>query len=71
MELKVRQLMESDWDTLVDWWSKWPKWTAPAKGFLPDNGTVGLMVYKDNTPIVAIHLEFIFLTSPDVILTRE
>ena len=43
MELQVRQLTESDWDTLVEWWSKWPKWVAPAKGFLPDNGTGGLI----------------------------
>ena len=59
MELKVRQLMQNPTGiTLVDWWSKWPKWVAPAKGFLPDNGTGGLMVYKDNTPIVAGFLYF-------------
>ena len=49
MELKVRQLAESDWDTLVSWWDWWPEWQAPPRGFLPDNGTSGLMVYKDNT----------------------
>ena len=38
-ELFTRKLRESDWDTLVDWWSTWPEWTAPARGFLPENGS--------------------------------
>jgi len=65
MKLKVRQLAESDWDTLVSWWDSWPEWQAPPKGFLPDNGTSGLMVYKNNTPIVA---GFLYFTNSDGVL---
>jgi hypothetical protein len=65
MELQVRKLEETDWDTLVSWWDKWPKWVNPPKGFLPDNGTGGLMVYKENTPIVA---GFLYFTNSDGVL---
>ena len=58
MELQVRKLEETDWETLVKWWDSWPEWVNPTKGFLPDNGTGGLMVYKENTPIVAGFLYF-------------
>ena len=53
MELNIRRLEESDWDTLVSWWDEWPEWTAPPKDFLPDNGKGGFMVENNNTPIVA------------------
>ena len=53
MELNIRRLEESDWDTLVSWWDKWPEWTAPPKDFLPDNGKGGFMVENNDTPIVA------------------
>jgi len=65
MELQVRKLEETDWDTLVGWWDKWPKWVNPPKGFLPDNGTGGLMVYKEDTPIVA---GFLYFTNSDGVL---
>ena len=52
-ELFTRKLKESDWDTLVAWWDTWPEWTTPAKDFLPENGTGGLMVEKNGIPIVA------------------
>ena len=61
MELNIRRLEESDWETLCSWWEAWPEWVNPPKDFLPDNGTGGLMVYKDKTPIVA---GFIYYT-PD------
>jgi hypothetical protein len=64
MELKVRKLEENDWDTLVKWW-KWWRWPVMPKGFLPDNGTGGLMVYKENTPIVA---GFLYFTNSDGVL---
>jgi hypothetical protein len=60
MELNIRRLQESDWDTLVKWWELWPEWVNPAKDFLPDNGTGGLMVEKNNQPIVA---GFIYYTN--------
>tara|TARA_B100001250_G_scaffold90761_1_gene75435 strand:- start:475 stop:939 length:465 start_codon:yes stop_codon:yes gene_type:complete len=64
-ELFTRKLRESDWDTLVAWWSTWPEWNAPARGFLPENGTGGLMVEKNGIPIVA---GFIYETNSDGVL---
>ena len=64
-ELFPRDLKESDWDTLVEWWDWWPGWTAPAKDFLPENGTGGIMVEKDNIPIVA---GFIYVTNSKGVL---
>tara|TARA_R110002012_G_scaffold24646_1_gene82144 strand:- start:10634 stop:11044 length:411 start_codon:yes stop_codon:yes gene_type:complete len=59
MQLNIRKLVENDWDTLVSWWLEWRYWkVAPPKDFLPDNGTGGLMVEKNNTPIVAGFLYF-------------
>ena len=53
MQLNIRMLKDSDWNTLVEWWSAWPDWVAPAKDFLPDNGKGGFIVEKNNIPIVA------------------
>ncbi len=53
MKFNIRKLTENDWNTLISWWKAWPKWNAPAKDFLPDNGTGGIMVEKNNKPIVA------------------
>lgn len=61
MELQVRKLEETDWETLVSWW-KWWRWPVMPKGFLPDNGTGGLMVYKEDTPIAA---GFLYFTNSD------
>ena len=60
MIFDIRPLTEEDYEThLTKWWSDWG-WTAPVKDFLPDNGTGGLMVYKDKTLIVA---GFIYYTN--------
>ena len=64
-KLFTRNLRENDWETLVAWWSVWPDWVAPTKSFLPENGTGGLMVEKDGTPIVA---GFIYETNSDGVL---
>ena len=64
-ELFTRDLKESDWDTLVEWWNAWPDWTVPVRGFLPENGTGGLMVEKDGVPIIA---GFIYETNSDGVL---
>lgn len=58
MELEARQLKDSDWETLTAWWDSWPEWVSPSKDFLPDNGTGGLMIQKNNKPIVAGFLYF-------------
>ena len=54
MKFNIRKLTENDWDTLVSWWGDWPGWVNPPKDFLPDNGTGGLMVEKNNIPIVKL-----------------
>ena len=65
MKLKIRKLTENDWDTLVSWWDAWPEWVNPSKGFLPGNGTSGLMVEKNNKPIVA---GFLYFTNSEAVL---
>ena len=64
-KLFTRDLRESDWDILLSWWDWWPGWKAPAKNFLPKNGTGGLMVEKNGIPIIA---GFIYKTNSDVAL---
>ncbi len=64
MELKVRALQESDWDTLVSWWLSWEEWQLhPAKEMLPMNGVGGLIVESENKPIVA---GFLYLTNSKI-----
>ena len=62
-KLFTRNLRESDWDTLVEWWDWWPGWTAPARDFLPENGTGGIMVEKNGVCIVA---GFLYTTNSSV-----
>ena len=52
MKFNARKLNDKDYDCLVNWW-KWWRWTPIPKDFLPDNGTGGIMIEKENTPIVA------------------
>jgi len=65
MELNIRRLEDSDWDTLVSWWDAWPDWVALPRDFLPDNGKGGFMVEKNNTPIIA---GFLYTTNSKVVL---
>ena len=65
MELNIRMLKDSDWNTLVEWWDAWPDWVNPPKEFLPDNGKGGFMVEKEGKPICA---GFIYLTNSDAVL---
>jgi hypothetical protein len=58
--LNIRRLTDNDWDTLVSWWDNWPKWKAPVKDFLPENGKGGLIVEINDIPVVA---GFIYLTN--------
>ena len=62
MELTVRALQESDWDTLQEWWTKW-KWPQMNKDLLPLNGTGGLMVLKGDIPVIA---GFLYITNSKV-----
>lgn len=63
-KLESRKLKKSDWDILVSWW-KWWRWPIMPKDFLPDNGTGGIMVEKNNTPIVA---GFLYETNSSVLI---
>jgi|TARA_R110000744_G_C19161057_1_gene540490 hypothetical protein len=64
MELKIRKLEESDWDTLVKLWSMWPDWVAhPSQSILPENGTGGLIVEKNGLAIIA---GFIYTTNSKI-----
>jgi len=65
MELSTRKLQETDWDTLVSWWSNWKGWHHPPKDFLPDNGTGGIIVYSNDIPVVA---GFIYFTNSKAVL---
>ena len=63
MELTINRLSENDYDNiLTKWWRDWA-WTAPAKDFLPDNGTGGMIVYDGDTPVCA---GFIYVTNSSV-----
>lgn len=44
--LKARNLTESDYDTLVEWWKKM-RFPVPPRDFLPNNGLDGIMIYND------------------------
>lgn len=63
--MNIRKLQEDDYETLVSWWNAWPEWQAPAKDFLPDNGTGGFMIEKDHKPIVA---GFVYITNSKAVL---
>lgn len=63
MELTINRLSESDYDNiLTGWWQDW-RWTPPAKDFLPDNGTGGMIVTDGETPVCA---GFVYVTNSKV-----
>ena len=64
MKFNARKLNDKDYDCLVNWW-KWWRWTPIPKNFLPDNGTGGIMIQKENIPIVA---GFIYYTNSDAVV---
>lgn len=66
MKFNARKLTEKDYDSLVNWW-KWWRWTPIPKNFLPDNGTGGIMIEKENTPIVA---GFMYNTNSDAVVVE-
>jgi len=60
MELYIRELNETDYDEiLVGWWEQWG-WMPPQRDFLPNNGTGGVIVYDNETPICA---GFMYITN--------
>lgn len=58
--INIRHLNEFDYDTiLIGWWKEWG-WEAPAKDFLPNNGTGGAIVFDGDIPICA---GFLYMTN--------
>jgi hypothetical protein len=56
----IRPLSETDYDTyLTKWWNDWG-WEPPTKDFLPQDGTGGMMVLDEGTPICA---GFVYFTN--------
>jgi hypothetical protein len=66
MELKLRSLQESDWETLQTWWKAWG-WPEMSKDLMPLDGLGGLVVEKDSKPIAA---GFLYLTNSKVAWTE-
>ena len=66
MKFNARKLTEEDYNSLVNWW-KWWRWTPIPKNFLPDNGTGGIMIEKENKPIVA---GFMYNTNSDAVVVE-
>lgn len=62
MDLSIRKLKSSDYDILQGWWKDWG-WDPVPKDFLPDNGTGGLMILIDGSPVAA---GFIYKTNSKV-----
>jgi hypothetical protein len=63
MELTIRQLNDTDYESiLLDWWNQWG-WTAPQKDFLPDDGKGGYIIYDGDIPVCA---GFIYVTNSKV-----
>jgi hypothetical protein len=62
-ELSARKLVLEDYNTIVDWWKSWPDWEPLAIDLLPENGTGGIMIEKNNKPIVA---GFLYTTNSNI-----
>ena len=51
--MDIRQLTEEDYDnTLLKWWDQWG-FTPPSKSNLPNNGTGGIILSINDTPVCA------------------
>ena len=55
--LKVRRIIEKDWEFLPDWWKGYDGWNDQIpRDMLPENGLGGFIVDKDRHPIGACFL---------------
>ena len=63
MKLNVRNLVESDYDLLVQWWKDWG-WDPVPQDMLPDNGVGGVMVQQGGKPIIA---GFLFWSNSNIV----
>tara|TARA_R110002060_G_scaffold23209_3_gene31445 strand:- start:282 stop:689 length:408 start_codon:yes stop_codon:yes gene_type:complete len=64
MKFNARKLTEQDYSMLVGWW-KWWRWSPPSKNLLPNNGTGGIIIEKNNIPVVA---GFLYFTNSEMVL---
>jgi hypothetical protein len=63
MKFTIRELNETDYESiLVKWWKDW-RWTPPPKDFLPDNAKGGFIVYDKDIPVCA---GYIYVTNSKV-----
>lgn len=58
--MNVRKITEDDWEDLVSWWDYWPEWRTPHRDMLPEGGTGGVIIEKNNTKVAAC---FIFTSN--------
>ena len=63
-KLIFRRLTKEDYETISKWW-KWWRWSVVPREMLPDNGTSGFMIEKNNTPIVS---GFLYLTNSSTVI---
>lgn len=66
MELQIRALQESDWETMQLWWKAWG-WPEVTKDLMPLDGLGGLIVEKDGKAIAS---GFLYLTNAKVAWTE-
>lgn len=60
--ITYKYLEDKDYNTLCQWWN-WFRFTPPPKDFLPQNGTGGIMIFKNNIPVCA---GFLYITNSKV-----
>ena len=63
--LKARILTEEDYDEICEWWEG-QNFEIVSRDFLPEKGTCGIMVYKDEVNICA---QFLYFTNSGICWT--
>ena len=63
-EIIFRPLKEEDYETIVQWQTKWWKINLP-KTMLPDDGKSGFMIEKNNKPVACA---FFYVTNSKIAL---
>ena len=59
-EYKIRPVTVEDFKYLIEWWKHYDHCDVPTSDLLPNGGLGGLVIEKDNKPIVA---SFMYLTN--------
>lgn len=66
MELQLRSIQESDWETMQSWWKTWG-WPEMTKDLMPMDGLGGLIIEKEGKAIAS---GFLYLTNSKVAWTE-